>query len=479
MARRVFNLVVLLALFHVPVVRAENAHNHEKHPDCDTHAHNDKVRLTIKKNAQETAGFKRAKVQAREIKNYINATGRIELNADATAHIIPRIPGKIHQVTGTLGDTVKRGDTLVIIDSLEMSKAKSDFLVSKSALGLAESNFQREKKLYENKIHTLEVIKRGLNVKDTLEALKDAELGEAKGKILTAMTDLELATDVFKREKNLLDSGIGAKKEFIRAEKKLVGAEINLESVLEDIKIEAYRTFVKFQTACLTAKSKFSEAKEKLYIYGLSDIEITEVNSVSGIGRALYPVVAPFSGTIVKKHVTQGEMAGQESLYTLSNLSKLWVIADIYEKDLSAIKVGQEALISVEAFRDQLFRGKLIYINDLMDEQSRTVKVMIVVDNKQRLLKPGMFAQVRLKTETVVKTISVPLVAIQSKDKEKMVFVVESKEEFEKRTVTLGVQDKEYVVILSGLKEGEEVITQGSFLLKSELAKTELPEGCH
>lgn len=181
----------------------------------------------------------------------------------------------------------------------------------------------------------------------------------------------------------------------------------------------------------------------------------------------------------MRKHVTLGEMTGQGVLYTLSNLSKLWVITDIYEKDLAAVKAGQKVLISVEAYKDRFFQGELVYISDLMDEQSRTVKVRAVVKNKERLLKPGMFAQVKIKAGTVIQTLSVPLSAVQSQGKEKMVFVVAGGENFEKREVQLGKQDSEYAVILSGLKEGETVVTRGSFLLKSELAKAELPEGCH
>jgi len=375
-------------------------------------------------------------------------------------------------VLGHLGDVVKKGQTLILIDSLDMSKAKSAFLVNKSALALADSNFQREKKLYQSKTEILEVIKRGLNVQETL---KNVELGEDKGKILTAMSNLELAADVFKREKGLVDSGIGARKEFIRAEKNLVNTKIHLEAVLEEIKINAYRTFAKFQTEYLTAKSQFGEAKERLYLYGLSDSRIAEIKGVSGIKRALFPVVAPFGGTLVEKHVTLGEMTGQESLYTLSTLSKLWVITDIYESDLAAVKVGQRALISVDAYKNRLFPGKLVYISKLMNKQSRTVKVRVVVDNEQDLLKPGMFTQVKIAVgEAVSRALCVPLAAVQSQGKERMVFVAAGGEKFEKRTVKLGLRDKEYAVVLDGLKKGEVVITKGSFLLKSELSKEEV-----
>ncbi len=493
MLKRNVNLILIVSLVSILGIgpssaRAGKGHNHAAehgkgdghgHGADDGHGHGKPQKLLIKKEAQITSGFKRAKVRTREIKDYTKATGRIELNADTTAHIIPRIPGRIHNVLKHLGDVVKKGDTLVVVDSLEMSRAKSDFLVKKSTLALAESNFKRENKLYENKIRVLEVIKGAANVKEAVETLKDAELGEAKGKILTAMTDMELATDVFKREKGLVESGIGARKEFIKAEKNLVSVRIHFEAVLEEIKINAYRTFVKFQSNYLSAKSQFGEAKERLYLYGLSDSEIAGINNVSGIKRALFPVIAPFDGTLVEKHVTLGEMVGAESLYTLSDLSRLWVLTDIYEKDLATIKVGQTVLVSVAAYKDQIFPGTIDYISNLMDEQTRTVKVRVVVDNAQRLLKPGMFAQVWIKAKSVALAVAVPLSAVQSKDKESMVFVVTGEEEFEKRTVKLGLRDKEYAVVLEGLKEGEVVVTKGSFLLKSELAKTELPEGCH
>ena len=150
MAKRFFKLILLFGL--VSFVYTGTAHfvwagsghdhhdkkghskqkTHKPHSGHDDHKGHDKPKdgsLRVEKSVQKTAGFKRAKVQNREIKSYIEATGLIELNHDVSAHIIPRIPGRIYKVLGHLGDTVKKGQPLIIIDSLEMSKAKSNFLV--------------------------------------------------------------------------------------------------------------------------------------------------------------------------------------------------------------------------------------------------------------------------------------------------------------------------------------------------------------
>jgi len=107
------------------------------------------------------------------------------------------------------------------------------------------------------------------------------------------------------------------------------------------------------------------------------------------------PITSPLGGIVVEKTVTQGEMVSPEkTLFMVADLSTLWVVIDVYEKDISRLRVGAGVKVSVSAFPDKLFRGKISYIADVVDEKTRTEKARVTIDNASSLLKPGMFATV-------------------------------------------------------------------------------------
>lgn len=186
---------------------------------------------------------------------------------------------------------------------------------------------------------------------------------------------------------------------------------------------------------------------------------------------------------MVEKHVSLGEIVEpQDRPFTLADLSSLWILLDIYEKDLSKIRAGTEVTLSVEAYPGEKFWGKVVYLSDLLDENTRTVKARVEVDNARRRLKPGMFAAATFLDHgppgTAPKEVlTVPTSAVQQMGPETVVFVKVGEGLFEKRKVALGSKNGELVEVTAGLKEGEVVATAGTFYLKSELSKEEIGEG--
>jgi cobalt-zinc-cadmium efflux system membrane fusion protein len=160
----------------------------------------------------------------------------------------------------------------------------------------------------------------------------------------------------------------------------------------------------------------------------------------------------------------------------VADLSTVWVLVDIHEKDLAKVHKGQAATVSVSAFPDQKLKGRITYIADLVDEATRTVKARVAVANPGRKLKPEMFATVELALPAdAAATLAVPEDALQEIDGKKVLFVVDDKGvEFAPRTVEPGRTAGGMVEIVSGLKEGERYAIKGSFILKSELKKGEL-----
>ena len=282
----------------------------------------------------------------------------------------------------------------------------------------------------------------------TLVTLDSVELGEAINRYYQSKTKLALAQSNMDRIKNLVDKKIAARKDIFQAE--------------TDYKM---------------AQTELHTDEERLSMYGISTADINSENRK----RPLLTVRSPIGGVITEKQAVTGELSDpSKSLYTVADLSSVWVMVDINEKDLAKVRKGQGAVVTVGAFPDHKFKGRITYIADLVNEATRTVKARIVVANPGRKLKPEMFATVELALPAdTPPVLAVPEEALQEFEGKKVLFVTEDSTEFEPRKVELGRAAGGMAEVLSGLKEGERYAAKGSFLLKSEMQKGELGEHGH
>ncbi|HNY38950.1 MAG TPA: efflux RND transporter periplasmic adaptor subunit [Bryobacteraceae bacterium] len=188
-------------------------------------------------------------------------------------------------------------------------------------------------------------------------------------------------------------------------------------------------------------------------------------------------ITAPFDGIVIKATASPGAVvdSGNE-LFTVADISHVWVQAEVYEKDLGRIQIGQPAIIHVDTYPGAPFAGKVTYISDVLDPQTRTAKIRCDVSNSKLLLKLDMFAAVQLPTTFSRQTLAVPVGAIQQLDGKTVVFVRRGATLFEAREITAGKTVNGQVEILSGLRDGEPVATVGAFHLKSIIAGKELGE---
>lgn len=276
-----------------------------------------------------------------------------------------------------------------------------------------------------------------------LATLDSVELGEALSRYHQSKTRLSLAHSSMERIRNLVEKKIAARKDILQAE--------------TDYKM---------------AQTELHTDEERLSLYG---VNISGLNG-DNHKRPLLPVRSPIGGVITEKHAIVGELSDpSRSLYTVADLSSVWVLVDIHEKDLAKVRRGQAATVSFGAFPDLKFKGRITYIADLVHEATRTVKARVEVANPGRKLKPEMFATVELALAADSPTVlAVPEDAVQEMDGRKLVFVAETDTEFEPRAVELGRASSGMVEVVSGLKEGERYAVKGAFTLKSELKKGEI-----
>jgi cobalt-zinc-cadmium efflux system membrane fusion protein len=344
------------------------------------------VRLT--KDSYELLGFQTAVAEKKEMGKQLKVTAEIQFNANRVFHIGPRVPGRVVDVFADLGDEVQKGQKLALLDSIELGKAISEYLTSKTNLEIHKAHYEREQRLWERKI---------TSSKDLLEA---------KGDYLLSQTE-------------------------------------------------------------------FEAAEGKLHLLGLNDDEIEELKPQSHT-TATFPILSPYNGTIVEKHIALGEMTEPETkLFTIADLNVLWIILDIYEKDLPAIKLGQKVGVSVRAYPGEEFTGYIAYISDVVDETTRTLKVRVDIHNREKKLKPGMFATAKISTtpDEAIEKLVIPHGAVESYQGREVVFLSLEKYAFKMKEIKVGDRLDGYVEVIEGLKEGDEVVSKGAFYLKSELLK--------
>lgn len=192
------------------------------------------------------------------------------------------------------------------------------------------------------------------------------------------------------------------------------------------------------------------------------------------LGRPL-ELKAPIDGIVTDRKSTVGELIKKETeVYTISNPIQLWLIASIKERDIGQVQVGQEVVFSVLTYGGQKFPGRVARISNQVDPASRTVEVRIEADNREGRLKPGMFADVAITTTVKENVLLIPDGAIQTNGEEQIVFVARNPTAFEKRVVKLGQEQDSQMEVLEGVKEGDQVVTEGGFILKSEMLKSEM-----
>jgi cobalt-zinc-cadmium efflux system membrane fusion protein len=157
-------------------------------------------------------------------------------------------------------------------------------------------------------------------------------------------------------------------------------------------------------------------------------------------------------------------------------MSSLWVMADVFEKDLSHVRVGKSVQVRVASYPGKAFQGKITYVADTIEPKTRTAKVRCIVENNSGLLKLEMFATIEIPLEGTNSVLAVPDSSIQQIDGKSVAFVRNSEKEFQKREVQTGIASGGYTEIRSGLKEGDVVASQGSFVVKTAFLRNLIGE---
>jgi cobalt-zinc-cadmium efflux system membrane fusion protein len=272
-----------------------------------------------------------------------------------------------------------------------------------------------------------------------LVTLQSEEVGEAKSAYYRAIADHELARQNYEREKRLFDRGVGAQKNMLTTEAELKVAEANLDA-----------------------------AEKKLHVLGFTEAQVKAISETHQVNPVI-TLFSPISGKVVQYNVVLGGMVDQASeILTIMDPRLLCVDAEIYERDIAKIKTGQNVEVSVPAYPDEKFQGKIGYIGDVLKEETRTITVRTEVENKDTRLKPGMFANITVFLNHQAQALVLPREAVLDDQNDKMVFI-KRHNLFFPQLIETGAKENGNVEITAGLEAGDEVVTKGNYQLKSKL----------
>lgn len=224
----------------------------------------------------------------------------------------------------------------------------------------------------------------------------------------------------------------------------------------------------------IRAQAETRESYERLRLMGMTDAEIERLLRDQVI-RSHVEITAPFHGFVIERNLAKGEiLETTETPFVIADVSHMWIITDVPEVDIPFIPpMGSDRAKSVEvhvgSYPDSVFHGAITYIGNVVDPRTRTLRVRLEVPNPEFKLKAEMFAMVRMYSDPEDNVLVVPESAVQSRREERFVFVQSAPHTFQVRRVEVGESNGQVFKILTGLEEGEEVVTKNAFTLKSEL----------
>ena len=366
------------------------------------------VSVSIDDAQKQEIGLTTTTVKRGLVYKMVDSPGRVGPNAELTTLVSTPSAGRALEIKARLGDIVQAGQVMAIIKSDPIGQIQSDLL--QSAL-------------------------------------------QAKADIRQQEVQLKLSHITFERESKLYKEQVSAKADLQTAENQLEKDEANLAAL--KAKLEAI----------ITAN------QERLTLLGAAPDSARTVLAQ----RKLNPFVvirAPRGGLVIERTINPGELNdGTKQLFTVATLSEVWLFADIFEKDIAAVKKGQEAVVTIDSLPNDTFPAKIIWVGDSISPTTRTLSVRANVANPNYLLKPGMFARMKVSVGQI-SVLQIPKSAVLQEGDKELVFVETGNGTYEEKEVQTGAEDANNIEILGGLTLGERVVVHGGTALLGAAMKS-------
>ena len=471
---------------------------------------------------QRAVGMRTVRAVAVDSPRVSTAQGRVAPNEYAYSFITPRAPGVVRSVSAHIGQEVKAGEILATIDSPEVGVARLDLYAKSQALEIARSQSDRHAVIDANTFDLLKHLKAGESPEQVHDAFANRPVGANRERLMTAYAQFRLATATIDRNRDLFAQKLITPKDYEQIKANFEVAQATYQALIDEMGYEVRLEHIRAEQARKQAETEVRAAEERLRILGVRP-DGTEPEVQDGLVVGVHPgpdrsaepspppssvapdailrgpkgpeqpndriedaesptrdapvstycIWAPFDGTILDREmIVPGVAVGTTNrIFTLANLKEVWIEASVHESEFAILdrtrRRGGTLRIRTPAYPDRVFEGQVIYTGDLVDEKSRTVKMLAQADNADRLLRPGMFVEVEVLSPRINPVVQVPETALLTNEGKSFVYVKDGPERFARREVEPEDPRDGNVMIRKGLAPGDEVVVEGAYKLKS------------
>ena len=496
----------------------------DTHDDHDPSAHADAAQdesnsaeayegegLRLTEEQRERFGIEIETAGAGSLHNEVRLQGEVVFNEDRLAHMVPRVAGIAREVHKSVGDPVRTGEVLAVIDSAELASAKLDYFAAATELGCCQFDLPRAQAIHDNALGMMVLLESSPSVEQLQEAAP-GEMGDYRGRLISAYAEYVLTRKAYEREKTLLEMEISSEGDYLAAESAFKKAQAQYYGTRDSVSFEVRQNLLAATRDRQLAEFQAETAQQKLLMLGLSQSQVARLGAVapspgnSGVeaggctdpnctdcaedahagtgdglpGLALkqadlgwYEIKAPFDGFIVQKHIALGERVGEDfEVFTIVDTLGVWVNLTVYTKDLSAIRKGQEVVLRADHSGARA-RGEISMVTPFVEESTRSATARVALDNSDGRWMPGTFVTGLISNSKVDVPVVVSRDAVQNIEDRDVVFV-EHDGAFEMRAVTLGRTDRAGVEVLAGLEPGMRYVSEGAFQLKATVVTSNL-----
>lgn len=488
------------------------------------------MEVRLAEHQQRLIGLRTETVTLGSAHQVLMAPGRVAPDETRYAQITPRAEGVIRTVNAVIGQEVRAGDVLATVDSPVVGKARLALYTLLQELEVARARADWQETVYDNALQLAKSLEMNMSPEEIHRRFEHKAIGENREKLMTAYTHFHLAEATFARKRDLYQQKIISEQTLqeVRAE-----YEVNLASyqtLMDQMEYQAKLDLTRARQALQQAETAVRVGREQLRILGVraveGGIEPTEIEAEITNGRpsspndrmplspppttasatagnvdsdasaanptlapgmlnkvekqidqeetpvSAYALRAPFDGTILDREtIVPGVFVDTtHRLFTIANLSSVWVEASVHESDFAELSDSRGGRVRFRspAYPDREFAGEVTYTGDLVDEKSRTVKLLARADNPERVLKPGMFVEVKILNREARPAVQIPVTALLTEGDSTFVYIKTGPDRFIRREIETDDAEGEKVTVLTGLNPGEEVVVDGGYQIKAE-----------
>lgn len=464
--------------------------------------------------AVKNAGIRVEAARLSTLRAALVAPGTVEAVSSGIAKITPPVTGKVTRLFVGLGDAVRAGQPLATLDSLEVAQAQAAVRQAASAVRQAQARVQtagaemeqardRARSSQQALRRQTALARAGAFTQAPLQAAQSEQL-QAQSELLQAQAELQNRTTEAQRNERLFAAGIIAQRALERAQTDLRQSQIRVDQAQARVNLarqtltrerSVFRQGLLSQQGTQTAEAEAraaqadvrraqTEAQSALTALAGARDAVTSarvsLRAILGPGRpggnGQIVLLSPLNGVVSERAATLGEAVERSTaVMVIQNLRSVTVQANVPEAQIARVRVGQPVVVTVASYPGKSFPGVVQSLGSRVDDKTRTLPVRCLVPNSAGRLRPDMFAQVSLATDTPRPALLLPASAVVDNNGQKAVYVAEGSG-YRKRAVTVGPTSGGQVEVRSGLRGGERVVVAGAFVLESEAHKGDLKE---